>query len=78
MQLVPLQLENVRAETSMAIDIGIETEVQKKIAGALGQVLGNTQGLYLKTHGYHWNVEGPMFNTLHLMFETQDNAHGCR
>jgi hypothetical protein len=42
MQLVPLQLENVRAETSMAIDIGIETEAQKKIAGALGQVLGNT------------------------------------
>ena len=62
----------------MAIDIGIETKARKKIAGALGQVLGDTYGLYLKTHGYHWNVEGPMFNTLHLMFETQDNAHGCR
>ena len=57
----------------MAIDIGIETKARKKIAGALGQVLGDTYGLYLKTHGYHWNVEGPMFNTLHLMFETQYN-----
>ena len=36
-------------------------------------VLGDTYGLYLKTHGYHWNVEGPMFNTLHLMFEAQYN-----
>lgn len=57
----------------MAIDIGIETKARKKIAGALGQVLGDTYGLYLKTHGYHWNVEGPMFNTLHLMFEAQYN-----
>ncbi len=57
----------------MAIDIGIETKARKKVVGALGQVLGDTYGLYLKTHGYHWNVEGPMFNTLHLMFETQYN-----
>jgi len=71
MQLTQLYLENVRAETSMAIDIGIETQARKKIAGALGQVLGDTYGLYLKTHGHHWNVEGPMFNTLHLMVETQ-------
>ena len=57
----------------MAIDIGIETKARKKIVGALEQVLGDTYGLYLKTHGYHWNVEGPMFNTLHLMFEAQYN-----
>lgn len=73
MQLTQLYLKNIRAETTMAIDIGIETQARKKIAGALGQVLGDTYGLYLKTHGYHWNVEGPMFNTLHLMFETQYN-----
>jgi len=55
----------------MAIDIGIETRARQTIAGALGQVLDDTYGLYLTTDGYHWNVEGPMFNTLHLMFETQ-------
>lgn len=57
----------------MAIDIGIETKARKKIVKALEQVLADTYGLYQKTHGYHWNVEGPMFNTLHLMFETQYN-----
>jgi starvation-inducible DNA-binding protein len=57
----------------MAIDIGIETKARKKIVRALEQVLADTYGLYGKTHGYHWNVEGPMFNTLHLMFETQYN-----
>ena len=57
----------------MAIDIGIETKARKKIVKALEQVLADTYGLYQKTHGYHWNVEGPMFNTLHLMFEAQYN-----
>ncbi len=53
------------------MDIGIETKARKKVVAALEQVLGDTYGLYAKTHGYHWNVEGPRFNTLHAMFETQ-------
>ncbi len=55
------------------MDIGIDGKARKKVATALEQVLANTYGLYLKTHGYHWNVEGPQFNSLHLMFETQYN-----
>jgi starvation-inducible DNA-binding protein len=55
------------------MDIGIETKARKKVVGALEQVLADTYGLYAKTHGYHWNVEGPRFNSLHLMFETQYN-----
>jgi starvation-inducible DNA-binding protein len=47
----------------MSIDIGIKPKDRKAIA--------DTYTLYLKTHNFHWNVEGPMFNTLHLMFETQ-------
>ena len=55
------------------MDIGIDAAGRKKVAGALEQVLANTYGLYARTHGYHWNVEGPRFNTLHLLFETQYN-----
>lgn len=43
------------------------------VVDALSSLLANSYTLYLKTHNYHWNVEGPMFNTLHLMFETQYN-----
>lgn len=56
-----------------AIDIGIPTETRKEIADGLSRVLADTYTLYLKTHNYHWNVTGPLFNTLHLMFETQYN-----
>lgn len=55
----------------MAIDIGISKEDRESIAAQLGKLLADTYSLYLKTHGFHWNVTGPMFNTLHLMFETQ-------
>jgi starvation-inducible DNA-binding protein len=55
------------------MDIGIETKARKRVVEALEQVLADTYGLYAKTHGYHWNVEGPRFNSLHLMFETQYN-----
>ena len=41
------------------------------IAGGLSRLLADTYTLYLKTHNFHWNVTGPMFNTLHLMFEQQ-------
>jgi starvation-inducible DNA-binding protein len=53
------------------IDIGIPTKDREKIAGGLARLLADTFGLYLKTHSFHWNVEGPMFNTLHLMFMEQ-------
>jgi starvation-inducible DNA-binding protein len=55
------------------IDIGIPDDARREIAHALSTVLADTYTLYLKTHNYHWNVTGPMFNTLHLMFETQYN-----
>ena len=55
----------------MNIDIGIEENDRAEIAGGLGRLLGDTYSLYLKTHSFHWNVTGPMFQTLHLMFETQ-------
>ncbi|MFN0116991.1 MAG: Dps family protein [Elusimicrobiota bacterium] len=57
----------------MAIDIGIEEKDRKKIAAGLSNLLADSYTLYLKTHNFHWNVEGPMFQTLHLMFETQYN-----
>ena len=53
------------------IDIGIPDEQRQAIAEGLNRLLADTYTLYLKTHNFHWNVEGPMFNTLHLMFETQ-------
>jgi starvation-inducible DNA-binding protein len=55
------------------IDIGIEEDRRREIADGLSRLLADTYTLYLKTHNYHWNVTGPMFNTLHLMFETQYN-----
>ncbi len=55
------------------IDIGISDKDRKKIADGLSKLLADTYTLYLKTHNFHWNVTGPMFNTLHLMFETQYN-----
>ena len=55
----------------MDINIGIPNEQRQTIADGLSRLLADTYTLYLKTHNYHWNVTGPMFNTLHLMFETQ-------
>lgn len=59
--------------TTLPIDIGIAEAERTAIAGELAKVLADTYTLYLKTHNYHWNVTGPMFNTLHLMFEEQYN-----
>src|SRR6187402_3085595 len=53
------------------IDIGIKDKDRKAIADGLSRLLADTYTLYLKTHNFHWNVTGPMFNTLHLMFEGQ-------
>jgi len=55
------------------MDIGIDAKTRKKVAGALEQVLADTYSLYAKTHGYHWNIEGPRFLTLHTLFETEYN-----
>jgi starvation-inducible DNA-binding protein len=57
----------------MTINIGIEESDRQAIAEGLSRLLADTYTLYLKTHNFHWNVTGPMFQTLHLMFETQYN-----
>jgi len=57
----------------MKIDIGIEKQERKTIADGLSRLLADEYTLYLKTHSFHWNVTGPMFNTLHLMFEQHYN-----
>ena len=58
-------------QSAPQIDIGIKDRDREKIAQGLSRVLADTYSLYLKTHNFHWNVEGPMFNTLHLMFMEQ-------
>lgn len=55
------------------INIGISEKDRKQIAGGLARMQADTYTLYLKTHYFHWNVTGPMFQTLHLMFQTQYN-----
>lgn len=57
----------------MEIDIGINKKDRAQIADGLSRLLADSYTLYLTTHNFHWNVTGPMFNTLHLMFETQYN-----
>ena len=65
---------NTGAEVkAMPINIGIEEKDRREIAEGLSRLLADTYTLYLKTHNYHWNVTGPMFQTLHLMFEGQYN-----
>lgn len=58
---------------AMPINIGIGEPERREIAEGLSRLLADTYTLYLKTHNYHWNVTGPMFQTLHLMFEQQYN-----
>jgi starvation-inducible DNA-binding protein len=55
----------------MEINIGISEQDRQGIVDGLSRLLADTYTLYLKTHNFHWNVKGPMFQTLHLMFETQ-------
>ncbi|MCG8378178.1 MAG: DNA starvation/stationary phase protection protein [Proteobacteria bacterium] len=54
----------------MEINIGITEEQREKIAEGLSRLLADSYTLYLKTHNFHWNVTGPMFTTLHTLFET--------
>ena len=56
---------------SVAMDIGISAKDRAAIAQGLSRLLADTYTLYLTTHNFHWNVTGPMFNTLHTMFMTQ-------
>jgi starvation-inducible DNA-binding protein len=55
------------------IEIGISESARQSITEGLSRVLADSYTLYLKTHNFHWNVTGPMFQTLHLMFETHYN-----
>jgi starvation-inducible DNA-binding protein len=59
------------APTGPEIDIGIERKDRETVAEGLSHLLADTYTLYLKTHNFHWNVTGPMFQTLHAMFELQ-------
>ena len=58
-------------DTTPGIDIGISAGDRAKIAAGLSHFLADSYTLYLMTHNFHWNVTGPMFNTLHVMFEGQ-------
>jgi len=60
-----------KSSSPTAINLGIDEKDRKAIAEGLSRLLADTYTLYLKTHYFHWNVTGPMFQTLHLMFETQ-------
>src|SRR5690606_26595375 len=59
------------ADGAPGIDIGISASDRRKIADGLAHVLADAFTLYLKTHNFHWNITGSMFNSLHLMFEGQ-------
>ncbi|MFB9066861.1 Dps family protein [Pseudofulvimonas gallinarii] len=61
------------ASAEPRIDIGIPERKRKEIASRLAALLADNYTLYLKTHAFHWNITGPMFNSLHVMFETQYN-----
>lgn len=65
--------KNKEIHASTKIDIGISESDREKISKGLSHLLADSYTLYLKTHYYHWNVTGPMFQTLHLMFEAQYN-----
>ncbi len=60
----------VTTSRSAPIDIGIKPEQRHAIANGLSRLLADEYTLYLKTHNFHWNVTGPLFNSLHLMFMT--------
>lgn len=57
----------------MKVDIGLPSKSMKKVADELIKVLANNTILYMKTHGFHWNVTGPHFSMHHQMFEEQYN-----
>jgi starvation-inducible DNA-binding protein len=64
-------MKTKKTPASLAIDIDISGKDRAAIAAGLSRFLADSYTLYLMTHNYHWNVTGPMFNTLHLMFMGQ-------
>ena len=62
---------SAKAAAGPAVNIGISAADRGAIAGGLARLLADTYTLYLTTHNFHWNVTGPMFNSLHAMFMTQ-------
>ncbi|CAM5382042.1 Dps family protein [Eoetvoesiella caeni] len=62
---------SVKTSKGMMIDIGISEKDRAAVAAELSKMLADSYTLYLTTHNFHWNVTGPLFNTLHLMFMTQ-------
>ena len=66
------------ADHSIAFNIGISAKDRAAIAGGLSQLLAGTSAPYLTTHNFHWNVTGPMFDTLHTMFMAQYTELGPR
>src|SRR3954454_20126424 len=64
-------MANPSTPSGPRIDIGIDEADRAAIAGGLSKLLADTYTLYLTTHNFHWNVTGPMFNTLHAMFMAQ-------
>ena len=54
-----------------SVNIGLNESARKSVADALNKTLADTYALYMKTHAYHWNVTGPQFHSLHVMFEEQ-------
>jgi starvation-inducible DNA-binding protein len=63
----------MNTQTTIPIDVGIQEKDRKEISQGLSKFLADTYTLYLKSHNFHWNVVGPMFQTLHLMFEQHYN-----
>lgn len=66
-----ITFNGVQLMNKVAINIGISPDQRSDIAEGLSRLLADSYTLYLKTHNYHWNVTGPMFNTLHQMFEEE-------
>ncbi len=66
-------MSEITQASGVEVNIGIPEDQRQSIAEGLSRLLADTYTLYLKTHNFHWNVTGPMFNTLHLMFEQQYN-----
>jgi starvation-inducible DNA-binding protein len=63
--------KNKKEQKPSSLELGISEDQRVQIAEGLSRLLADTYTLYLKTHNFHWNVQGPMFNSLHLMFEGQ-------
>jgi starvation-inducible DNA-binding protein len=63
--------KNTKKKADTNVHIGIDADGRKQIADGLSVLLAESYMLYLKTHGYHWNVTGPFFSSLHTMFEQQ-------